>query len=257
MGIHDRGAFFGHVREAFGSMSDRQVRILDAALDEFIGEQTITVTAPKAGTGLDDTSAFFQAVRDGKLLGPVLSEGEVQGCEAIMAACGQEGWPIGDTAYALATAYHETAGTMQPIKEYGGPAYFTRMYDITGARPGKARELGNTAPGDGAKYPGRGYVQLTGRANYAKASKVVGVDLVADPDAAMRPDIAAKIMVNGMRQGWFTARDLDDDLPRQGLATLEQFIRSRDIINGTDKAGQIAAEAMHFQDALHRGGWGS
>lgn len=256
MAIHDRAAFYGHLRKAFGALSEQQVKIVEAALDEFIGVETITVTAPRGKTGLQNAAAFFKAVRDGKLLGPLLSDGEVQGCEAIMAACGADSWPIADTAYALATAYHETAGTMQPIKEYGGATYFTRMYDIQGARPAKARELGNLSPGDGAKYAGRGYVQLTGKANYDKASKVVGEDLVAHPDLAMRPDVAAKVMVNGMRHGWFTSRDLDDDLPRHGLATLEQFVRSRDIINGTDKAEAIAAEAVHFQEALSAGGWG-
>jgi len=51
---------------------------------------------------------------------------------------------------------HETASTMQPIKEIGNAAYFKRMYDIEGARPAKARELGNIHPGDGAKFCGMG-----------------------------------------------------------------------------------------------------
>ncbi len=55
--------------------------------------------------------------------------------------------------------------TMQPIKEYGGERYFYRMYDITGYRPGVAKHLGNLQPGDGARFPGRGLVQLTSRKN--------------------------------------------------------------------------------------------
>src|SRR3546814_6075636 len=63
------------------------------------------------------------------------------------------------------------------------------MYDIRGDRPAKARELGNLTPGDGAKYAGRGYVQLTGKSNYVKATaklREMGftVDLVAEPDRA-------------------------------------------------------------------------
>jgi putative chitinase len=59
----------------------------------------------------------------------------VNGCNAVLAA--MEGCPLSWTAYALATAYHETASTMQPIKEYGGQTYFTRMYDVAerGLRP--------------------------------------------------------------------------------------------------------------------------
>jgi putative chitinase len=216
-----------------------------------------------ATTMLGDPDAFFAHMRSTNTLGPVLTQGEVDGCNAIIQACGTAAWPLADTAYALATAYHETAGTMLPIKEIGGPAYFTKMYDITGARPAKARELGNFTPGDGAKYPGRGYPQLTGKSNYAKATAKLkglgllkpGEDLVENPDLAMRPDIAAAIMVHGMRDGWFTGRDLDDDLPRHGAASLEQFIRSRDIINGTDKAEKIAREALDFQGGLIAGQW--
>lgn len=219
-------------------------------------------TVPQVTTGLLNPARFFELSKD--VLGP-LSQGEVDGCNAILAACGAAGYPVGDAAYALATAFHETAGTMQPVKEYGGPAYFTRMYDITGARPAKAKELGNLTPGDGAKYCGRGYPQLTGRKNYTYADAQLhergvlkpGESLVDTPDLAMRPDVAAAIMVWGMREGWFTHRDLDDDIPRDGPATYEQFVRSRDIINGTDKAEKIAKEAVEFQEALVAGGWGT
>jgi putative chitinase len=214
-------------------------------------------------TRLTNAPAFFAFLRAGKYLGPALSEMEVQGCEAILAACGEAGWPIADTAYALATAWWETAHTMQPVKELGGPTYYRRMYDIEGARPAKARELGNLTPGDGVNYCGRGYPQLTGLKNYQKADTKLralgilkpGESLVDNPDLAMRPDIAAAIMIYGMREGWFTARDLDDDLPRQGEASLQQFIASRDIINGTDKAAPIAEAAIHFQGGLRAGAW--
>jgi putative chitinase len=98
----------------------------------------------------------------------------------------------------LATAFHETASTMQPVKEYGGNSYFTRMYDITGARAQKALAMGNTCAGDGPKYCGRGYVQLTWKTNYSKAGEKCGVDLVTYPDKAMDPAIAAKILRHGM-----------------------------------------------------------
>ena len=56
--------------------------------------------------------------------------------------------------------------------------------------------LGNTQPGDGPRYKGRGFIQLTGRANYTRYSKILGVDLVNNPDLAMRPDIAARIVAD-------------------------------------------------------------
>ncbi|WP_037552731.1 glycoside hydrolase family 19 protein [Sphingomonas sp. URHD0057] len=201
---------------------------------------------------LADPKAFFDLLRTG-LLGPVLTAEEVKGCNAVLEA--MEGLPISYVAYALATAYHETASTMQPIREYGGTIYFTRMYDVTGARPQLALANGNTCAGDGPKYCGRGYVQLTWKNNYDRASKECGVDLVAYPDKAMNPDIAAKIMRSGMEHGWFTGKSFKDYLPIQGKATRQQFLFARYIINGRDKADKIADHAIEFQRALDAGGW--
>jgi hypothetical protein len=138
---------------------------------------------------LRNPQAFFDALRTG-LLGPTLTAEEVKGTSAIIEA--MEGSPLSWTAYALATAYRETASTMQPIREYGGPVYFTRLYDVTGARAQMALANGNTCAGDGPKYCGRGLVQLTWKNNYKRAGDKCGVDLVANPDLALKPDIAAK-----------------------------------------------------------------
>jgi putative chitinase len=201
---------------------------------------------------LKTPALFFSSVRSG-ILGPTLSTEEVEGCEAILKA--MEGAPLSHAAYALATAYHETASTMQPIKEYGGPTYFTRMYDVTGARPQLATKHGNTCAGDGAKFFGRGYVQLTWKCNYLKAGEKCGVDLCADPDKALDPKIAARIMREGMDHGWFTGKRFSSYLPGKGPATHAQFVSARRIINGTDKASKIAGHAVEFQKALAAGGW--
>lgn len=204
---------------------------------------------------LANSKAFFDRVRDVDLLGPTLSPSEVAGCTAILEACAS--WPVSHVAYALATAYHETAGTMQPIKEIGGPDYFRRMYDKTGNRPNVAADLGNTEPGDGAKFAGRGYPQLTGRRNYARADRELGLngELLRNPDLAMRPDLAARIMEAGMREGWFTGKGCAAYLPAKGAGTRAAFIAARRIINGTDRAEKIAEHAMDFQEALQAGGW--
>lgn len=104
-------------------------------------------------------------------------------------------------AVALATIRVETASFL-PIKEYGGPNYFFRMYDIKSPDPERrkvAKMLGNTQPGDGVKFHGRGYVQITGRANYLKYGQKIGVDLIANPDAALDPVVAAKIFAEYFR----------------------------------------------------------
>ena len=199
-----------------------------------------------------DRKAFFAACRT-TVMGPMLDDDEVGGASAILDA--MKGAPISHCAYALATAWHETAHTMQPIREMGGPSYLFRMYDPKGHRPHVAAELGNTMPGDGVQYAGRGYVQLTGRRNYEIAGKRLGYPLLGNPDLAMRPDIAAQIMRQGMAEGWFTGKGFRDYLPATGPAPRVRFVDARRIINGKDRAAQIAIYAGQFQEALVEGRW--
>lgn len=201
---------------------------------------------------LTNPAAFFAAVKAAHLLGPSLEQSEVDGVNAILAACGAADWGPRWTAYALATADRETGGTMQPIKEWGGNAYFFRRYDPQGHNPHIAKQLGNNVPGDGVLYAGRGYVQLTGRRNYAKAGEALGYPLVGNPDLALRQDIAAAIMTRGMAEGWFTGKKLGDYITKDAC----DFRNARRVINGTDHADEIAAEAGRYLDALKAGGWG-
>lgn len=200
---------------------------------------------------------LFGVLRNGRELGPTLTTDEVSGVKTILAACKKANWPISWAAYALATAYHETAHTMQPIKEYGGPTYFTRMYDIKGNRPKMASDMGNTAPGDGAKYFGRGYVQLTWKVNYARAEKECGIiGLVKNPDLALTTENASKILISGMSKGWFSpGKSCSKYLAASGLSTLNQFVEARKIINGTDKNTLVASYAINFQSALKQAGY--
>lgn len=178
---------------------------------------------------------FYNAIRP--MFGGSLTSEQVQGIEALLDAT--QGLPIGHRAYLLATAKHETADTMQPIHERGKKAYFNKYEP--GTRIGNA--LGNTKPGDGYLFRGRGFVQLTGRANYAKASKKLGVDLVGNPDAALDAQTAARILIQGCMEGWFTGKKLDDYLP-------DSFLEARRVVNGTDRAQDIAQIAIAFGNAL-------
>jgi Chitinase class I len=91
---------------------------------------------------------------------------------------------------AIATIGIET-GCFSPIKERGGPAYFTKLYE---ENKDEAERLGNTQPGDGARFRGRGFVQITGRSNYTRYGHAISVDLAGNPDLALDPKIAAEVL---------------------------------------------------------------
>lgn len=189
---------------------------------------------------------FFDYVRShlfgGKLLGS-----QVKGLETLVAECVSYGMSdIRQVSYVLATAYHETAKTMMPIREYGNHDYFMNRYDVSGKNPQLAKDLGNTTVGDGANFCGRGYVQITGRTNYAKFKTILNVDLVNHPDYALLPENASRIAVYGMAQGRFTGKKLSDYIN----CTTCNYAQARRIINGMDKADLIAGYAKQFELAL-------
>lgn len=208
-----------------------------------------------------DRKKFYDSVRSslfgGKLLAP-----QVAGMDAILdawEASYQQRTPIAQLAYCIATARHETAGTMQPIKEIGNLSYFTRLYDVQGSNPTRARAMGNIKPGDGAKYCGRGLVQLTWRNGYAKATtrlQALGIlksneSLVDFPELAMRIDVAVALLFEGMEGGWFTGVDLDETIDEMINGDEHaEFVKARRIINGTDRAEVIAKYADKFLTAL-------
>jgi putative chitinase len=207
-----------------------------------------------------DVVAFFDRIRE-EPFGGVLRQSQVDGVTRLLDV--QERYfpmlPDDHLAYCLATVYRETGARMQPIVEIGGPAYFTRMYDIRGARPAKARELGNIFPGDGAKFPGMGDVQSTGRTNARKARSVVktvlalDVDFEAEPRKLLDPLYSAVIMYYGMIHGTFTGKKLTDYIDGDGSEDAGEFKAARRIINGTDHAAEIAGNATHFLAAIRAG----
>jgi len=92
----------------------------------------------------------------------------------------------------LSQCAHETLD-FKHMKEIGGSLDF-RKYDPKYA-PKKAKQLGNKQVGDGAKYKGRGYIQLTGRDNYKKAGAALGLPLEAKPELVEKPEVAAEVAV--------------------------------------------------------------
>lgn len=98
-----------------------------------------------------------------------------------------------ELAQFLAQARHES-DDFSRMKEYGGKQYFAKLYDPKSS-PRTAKILGNTQVGDGVRYHGRGFIQITGRDNYRMAGKALGLPLEQQPELAARPDVAAKIAV--------------------------------------------------------------
>ena len=148
---------------------------------------------------------------------------------------------IDTLAYIYATAYWET-DRFKATEEYGR---------------GKGRDYG--APllsirGKYQSYYGRGWVQLTWLQNYGKmsvaASMALGrpVDLVNNPDLIMNDlEVNAFVTFEGMITGMFTGAAIGKYINSRGT----DFVNSRRVINGTNKATEIAAIAVKFQTALN------
>ena len=172
-----------------------------------------------------------------------LSQDAVDNINLIVETCEKYNLTYPQTAYLLATTYHETAHTFKPIKEYGSDKYLSK-YD-TGRL---AKALGNTpqADGDGIKYAGKGYVMITGMDNYKFAGEQLGIDLINNPDLALEPKHSAEILVKGSINGWFTSKKLSDYINDKK----KDYINARRVINGLDKAQLIADYAVVFEKAL-------
>lgn len=186
-------------------------------------------------------AAFYKTVR--ARLGP-LTQSQVDGFEAILNAI--DGAPLSHQAYMLATAWHETAKTMQPVRE---------AFNLSEAWRKKNLRY----------YPwyGRGYVQVTWEQNYARldaeasaAGLVQPGYILANPDLAMRPDIAAFALRRGLEEGWYDAqgKTMAQRLPISGVATRAQYINARYLVNVQDKADDIEDYAQVFERALRDGG---
>lgn len=202
-----------------------------------------TALAPAKATprALAKPKAFFDRIRP-LFIGGTLNAAQVAGTQCKLDAFGAAGAPIAYVAYGLGTSFHETGQKMQPVEEIGR---------------GRGKAYGVPGEHGGQIAYGRGDVQLTWPYNYARADAELGLKgaLIANYNLALQAPISAQIMVEGMLEGWFTGRKLATYLPASGFASLAQFGQARRIINGIDRAAQIAAYAAVFQDALADGGW--
>lgn len=104
----------------------------------------------------------------------------------------------------------KTLTAAQAVVDAGPAAIAERLY-------GYRKRLGNIHPGDGAKYIGRGFIQLTGRANYQAAGAALNLDLVNHPELAESPEVAARVAV------WFWQTRRIGALARAGDVTETTF----------------------------------
>ncbi len=162
-------------------------------------------------------------------------------------------------AYVLVTAAHESNFGLN-MQELGGYSYFERLYGPNGSRPENAREHGNTQAGDGYKYRGRGFAQVTWKDNYVKwnerltrAQYPLNGRLQDNPDQlSTNRDLAAKVIAEGMRDGVFTGAKLGTYINAQQ----QDFVQARRTINGLDhaegmgKAASVLSERLNPLDLL-------
>ncbi len=184
-----------------------------------------------------DREAFFARVR-ASLFEGVLTALQASGLSALLDewAAAHAGQDARWLAYMLSTAHHETARGMQPIREFG---------------LGRRRAYGKADPATGQHYYGRGFVQLTWDYNYKSMGARLGLGdaLYREPNRALEPAIATKILFTGMIEGLFTGKKLADYFS----AGREDWTNARRIINGTDRASLIAGYGRKYLAAIGGG----
>jgi putative chitinase len=195
---------------------------------------------------------FYEQIRKTPF-GGKLTQAQVDNIEGILHACESE--KVVDErhiSYILATAFHECYNAkfnpnFDPVREgftnsdVGAISHITDLFNhrkikINYALPGK----------NGKSFFGRGYVQLTWERNYQRMGKILDIDLYDNPDLALKPEVAAKILVKGMQDGLFTGKSLSVYFNEK----TSDLIGARRIINGTDQAQRIAGYAHVFRIAM-------
>lgn len=146
-------------------------------------------------------------------------------------------------AYIFATSYHETGKAMYPVEEGG---------------KGRTRPYGKKIKHSGLPYIfpdkifyGRGDVQLTWYENYELMGRLLGIDLLNNPELALQPDVSARILFEGMTKGASSFGDFTGKcLEMYFNANVSDPVGARRIVNGSDKAQLIASYYYDFFPAL-------
>lgn len=186
---------------------------------------------------------------------------QVDGQSAILDEAIRRGASLTLTAYALATAKHETGGTFGPVTEnltYTNATHIKAVWPkrfptVASAEPyvrnpkglankvyGNRADLGNGGGDDGYNFRGRGLAQITGRANYAKW----GIE--GTPEKALELPTAVRILFDGLTKGMFTGKRIGD---------YDNYKDMRRAINPDGNGATIAALAAKYEKALREAGY--
>lgn len=141
---------------------------------------------------------------------------------------------VKQVAYMLATCYHECR--------------FKSIVEIRAQKGTTIYRMQNKYWASG--YYGRGYVQLTWKKNYEKFSPIVGLDLAKFPNLVLRPQIGARILVVGMKDGLFSGKKLADYFPGKGADVEPDWLNARKIVNGTFQNELVAKAAVKILGVL-------
>ena len=155
---------------------------------------------------------------------------------AIRAACVENDLTDRMSIVAVLATIGTEVGSFEPINEFGGTKYFTQHYE-------NRRDLGNTQPGDGARYHGRGFIQLTGRANYRSYGQKLGLPLEERPEQALKPEVAARILGR-----YFKDRQIADDARRGDWKSVRHKVNGG--LNGWDRFSLLVGRLERALDAM-------
>jgi putative chitinase len=217
-----------------------------------------------------DRKVFFEALKPDLFRGEY-SQDQVDGLDALLDMLEAYEAPLGEAAYDLATAYWETGGKYGKSIEnlnYTSAARLREVWpkrfpSLMSAEPyvrnpqklaekvyGGRADLGNTQPGDGFRYRGHGWPQLTGRGRHKVMGERLGIPLEDKPELMLDPKVSAAALIVGMREGLFTGLKLKDTLP--------SYVKSRAVINDDGRANgaKIAEIAQDFEGALVKAAYG-
>lgn len=201
-------------------------------------------------------TTFFNYVRKAPFGGRLI-QSQIDGMNAVLDAW--ENFTSTDVrwlAYMLATMFHETAATMQPVRETLAKSDAQAIANLDKAfKSGRLRSVKTPywrKDANGLSWFGRGLVQLTFLKNYKRMADILGIPLDTNPSLALDLDTAIQIMFEGMTKGASSKGDFTGkSLENYFNATIDNPEGARAIINGTDKAKLVAGYHRNFLDAIN------